>query len=613
MDLKRNLTTLDIFCIATGAMISSGIFILPGIAFARTGPAVFVSYGLAGVLAMMGMLSVAELATAMPKAGGDYFFITRTLGPLIGTISGLLSWFALTLKGAFAVYGIAEVAHVILGWDIIASGLAVTVLFMIINILGVKVASRFEVVSVAALIALMTWYIVFGISRVEVTHFQPFTPYGLNAVVSTAGFVFISFGGLLKVASVSGEIDNPRRTIPLGLLSSLVVVIVLYVALLFVTTGIAPGDLLAGSLTPVADTARLFAGTPGYVVITIAALLAFVTTANAGILSASRYPMALSHDNLLPPLLGRVSARFGSPVAGVILTGVCIGGSLFLELTLLVKAASAVILAAYVLTSLSVLILRGSRIQSYRPTFRAPLYPYLQIAAIVLFIFLIADTGADALRIVAGIVLLGAGLYIFYGRRRASAAYALLHLIGRVTNRRIADSGRDLETELRDIIHERDRVALDRFDRLITQALILDLDGPLALDDFFRAVTARCECEKIVPETDLLALLYERESQSSTALSPFIAIPHIIVEGDHIFEIVIARCRGGIRFSPENDAVKAVFVIIGTIDERRYHLQVLSAIAQIVHERGFEGRWLAARGPEQLRDLLLLSERRRFA
>ena len=127
MKLKKQLSFIDIFSIATGAMISSGIFILPGLAFSYTGPSVFVSYFLAGVLAFIGTLSIAELATAMPKAGGDYYFVTRSLGPLIGTISGLLSWFSLSLKSAFAIFGIAEVIYLF-------TGIHITILSVIVCI-----------------------------------------------------------------------------------------------------------------------------------------------------------------------------------------------------------------------------------------------------------------------------------------------------------------------------------------------------------------------------------------------------------------------------------------------------------------------------------------------
>lgn len=105
--LKKELGLADVFCIGSGAMISSGLFILPGLAYAHTGPSVFLSYLIAGVLALPAMLSKAELTTAMPKAGGDYFFISRSMGFIIGTISGIASWFSLSLKSVFALFGMS--------------------------------------------------------------------------------------------------------------------------------------------------------------------------------------------------------------------------------------------------------------------------------------------------------------------------------------------------------------------------------------------------------------------------------------------------------------------------------------------------------------------------
>ena len=105
-DLKQELNLLDVFCVATGAMISSGLFILPGLAFAMAGPAVILSYIFAAILCIPTLLSKAELTTAMPKAGGDYFYIMRGFGPLVGTIAGFSSWFSLSFKGAFALLGV---------------------------------------------------------------------------------------------------------------------------------------------------------------------------------------------------------------------------------------------------------------------------------------------------------------------------------------------------------------------------------------------------------------------------------------------------------------------------------------------------------------------------
>ena len=105
MDLRKELTLPDVYCIATGAMISSGLFILPGIAHAYAGPAVVFSYFLAGLLVLPGMLSEAELVSAMPRAGGTYFYVTRSMGPAAGTVNGLITWFSMTLKSAFALCG----------------------------------------------------------------------------------------------------------------------------------------------------------------------------------------------------------------------------------------------------------------------------------------------------------------------------------------------------------------------------------------------------------------------------------------------------------------------------------------------------------------------------
>ncbi|MFA7122950.1 MAG: amino acid permease, partial [Candidatus Delongbacteria bacterium] len=111
--LKKNLGLLEVFSISSGAMISSGLFVLPGIAYLTAGPCMIVSYFIAGVLALFGILSQAELVSAMPKAGGDYFYITRSMGPAVGTINGLIVWFSISLKSAFALIGMATLVNLV--------------------------------------------------------------------------------------------------------------------------------------------------------------------------------------------------------------------------------------------------------------------------------------------------------------------------------------------------------------------------------------------------------------------------------------------------------------------------------------------------------------------
>ena len=160
MKLKRELTLLDVFCIASGAMISSGLFVLPGIAYAKAGPAVFISYFLAALLAMTGMLSQAELASAMPKAGGTYFYVTRAMGPAVGTVDGLLTWFSLCLKSSFALVGMSAFMGLVLNIDIRIIGLILCAIFLVINIIGIKEASMLQIVLVFGMFAILIVYIV---------------------------------------------------------------------------------------------------------------------------------------------------------------------------------------------------------------------------------------------------------------------------------------------------------------------------------------------------------------------------------------------------------------------------------------------------------------------
>lgn len=610
MKLKKGLNFFDVFSIATGAMISSGIFILPGLAFARTGPAVFVSYFLAGILALIGIFSIIELSTAMPKAGGDYYFINRSLGPFIGTISGFLSWFALSLKSAFAIFGISEIIFIFTGFPVMISSILVCIFFISLNSIGVKEASKFQVSLVSGLLILMVLYIILGFPKINTSHFYPFAPKGINPIFATAGFIFISFGGLLKVASVSEEIKNPKKNIPLGMIVSVITVTIIYTLILIVTVGILPEDSFSGSLTPIADAAKNIAGSPGFIIISIAALLAFITTANAGIMSASRYPLALSRDNLLPNAIGKINKRFKTPIPSIFITGLFIVLALQLPLEMLIKAASVVILTAYVLTNLAVIILRESKLKNYRPSFRAPLYPWLQIFGILIFSFFIIDLGLEAIEISLAFLLIGVSFYLFYGRKKYAGEYALLHLMKRITDNRLTNH--ILESEFRDVLIERDNIKHDKFDNLVKTAKILDLEGPLEIDQLFKIISENVYSKIELEKEEIFTLLKSRQEECNTAISPFIAIPHIIIEGTNHFFLMLIRCKEGIKFTSNENSVKAIFAFIGTKEDRAFHLKTLAAIATLVQKDDFEDKWLNAENTHYLRDMILLSQRMRF-
>lgn len=608
--MDRKLNFFDVFSIASGSMISSGIFVLPAIAYSHTGSSLFISYLIGGIIALIGILSIAELSSAMPKAGGDYYFISRSFGPLMGTINGFLSWFALSLKSAFAIYGLSGVVFLLTGISMPLTAVTATIFFVLLNIIGVKEAALLELILVAFLISIMIVYIIMGFPVIDKAHFSPFAPMGINSILSTAGFVFISFGGLLKIASIAEEVKNPGKNIPLGMLVSVIVVTLLYVLMIFVTTGILTPDDFKSSILPISDAASIFAGKPGFIAITIASFLAFITTANAGIMAASRYPLALSRDNLIPEGISRVSKRFNTPVISIIITGVFIILSLQIDLEILVKSASSVILIAYILSNISVIILRESKLSNYRPVFKVPLYPYIPILSIGMYLFLLIDLGVEAIEISLVFIVISILVYLFYGRKRSKKEFALLYLLKRIIDSRMPQHG--LETELREVLRHREGILDDKFDRMVKDSVVLDLDGHFTLDDFFRKISDPLGADLNMESDKIFELLKKRENESSTAISSFVSIPHIILEETEVLHMMIVRCRDGVSFSETEKSVKAIFLIVGNEGERVLHLRLLASIATLVQEKDFKLKWINAKDNNHLRDMILLSSRKRF-
>ncbi len=607
--LKKNLKMRHVFSIATGAMVSSGIFILPGIAFGLTGPSLFLSYGIAGLIALIGVLSIIELATAMPKAGGDYFYIGRTFGPLIGNITGTLSWFALSLKTAFAIFGLSEIFFLLTGWNPGLLALGLTLFFVILNITGVEGAAGLEVVLVFILLAIMAVFIVAGAPRVQVSRFKPFFENGFNGMLSTAAFVFVSFGGLLKVATIAEEVKNPQRDIQQGALLSIVVVTLLYMGIVGITTGLLSGVEFSSSLNPVADAAAGFSGRAGWIVLSAAAAIAFITTALAGIMSASRYPLALARDGLLPGFISRVGRKSGTPYVSILLTGVLVILSLQLNLDFLVKTASAVFMLTYILANIAVIILRESRLENYKPLFKSPLYPVPQIIAILVFLFLLADMGWQSFAIALGFMALSLLVYALYGRKRATHDFALVHLLKRIVDSRWQDEG--LDKELLGIVENRDRMPPLGDSDILKKMAVFDLDSDLSnLDDLWRRSAEDLSKILKLESGTVESALADRENDISTALTHFTAIPHIVLDGElHQFGIVCYRSKAGISFSERAAKVHAIFVCCGTGDVRDLHLEVLAAIARFVTQEEYEYKWMGADSTGELKKWLKIGLR----
>jgi len=612
--LIRQLGGLDVFCIAAGAMISSGLFILPGLVYAEVGPSVILAYILAGIFVLPALFTKAELATAMPRAGGDYFFIERSMGSIAGTIGGFASWFSLGLKSAFSLVGIGAFATLInpniteLHIKLIAVGFCV--FFTVLNLISVKLTGKVQVFLVILLISSLCLYIFRGAMLLNVHNYTPFMPFGGHKLFAGAGIVFVSFGGLTKVASIAEEVRDPAKNIPYGMILAFCVVLLLYGLTVFVTVGLLDEREFANSVTPISDGGYSILGTTGRIIMAFAAILAFVSTANAGILAASRFPMAMGRDHLLPGFFVKVNKRLNTPHFSIIFTGVfMITVILFLNLENLVKVASTMKIILFLLVILASIIMRESRILNYKPTFVSPLYPWLHIGGIICYCFLLYGMGIVSLLVTGGFFVASILWHKIYSREKALRKSALVHVVERVADKEIA--GDSLGAELREILKERDNIIEDRFDKLVEKCEIIDIGRELTYVEFF-TIAAKKLAERLdIDERRLFDSFISREKESTTEIRPGLAIPHITIDGERKFELLMARCEAGIDFTEALPPVYAAFILVGSRDERDFHLRALSAIAQVTQDANFDKDWLRAKSIDELRDIIFLAKRRR--
>ncbi|GIS98989.1 MAG: hypothetical protein CM1200mP26_07020 [Acidimicrobiales bacterium] len=434
--LTRSLGLRHVFALSTGAMLSSGLFLLPGLAAAKAGPAAVLAYLLAGCLAVPAMLSVSELATALPKAGGAYYFLERALGPAVGTVAGLGTWLSLVLKDAFAMVGMSAYLVLILDVDSTTLALVLISLFTLVNVVGSKASASMQLGLVVLVLSVMAWFVVQGLWEtvdrgVDGSNLDPFFTHGGSGLVAVIGLVFVSYGGLTKVASAAEEVEDPSQRIPQGMALSLVTATALYTLGVLVTVAVVPAEVLHGDLAPIHTAAEAVMPKVGAWLVVVAALAAFASAVNAGILAAARYPMAMARDGLLPAWMGGLG-RFGTPVFGVVSTGVAIAlVVLVFDAEAIAKLASAFVLLTLGLVNLAVLVLRASEIKSYAPSFWSPLYPWTQLVGIGISGYLISRLGSAALVFVGVVTAVGWAWHHLYATPRTERAGAIRHVFRR--------------------------------------------------------------------------------------------------------------------------------------------------------------------------------------
>lgn len=431
------------FTISLGAMVGSGIFVLPGLGYALAGPAIILAYLLAGVVVLPAAFSKSEMATAMPHAGGTYLYIDRAMGPLMGTIAGFGVWFSLIFKAAFALVGLSVYLQLLIPdapAKPVALGLAA--ILIVVNVAGVKQSGTLQAAIVSIVMTVLVLFVVIGFGSIDTQNYEPFMPQGITGLLAATGLVFVSYAGVTKVASLAEEVKRPARNIPRAIFSSIVLMMILYPALVFVMVGVTAPAELYKDVTPMATAASEFLGRGGEVAIAGIAVLALVSMANAGLLASSRYPFAMSRNRLAPSLLGNVGNR-SVPVAALLLTGaVLLVLIVVFPIIELAKLASAFQLLVFALVNLAVIAFRESHVDWYRPSFRSPWYPWMQVAGIAASFVLLAFMGivpiVGAMLIVAG----GIGWYRIFGRSRTSHESASLDALRiREMGRHIDDTG----------------------------------------------------------------------------------------------------------------------------------------------------------------------------
>jgi basic amino acid/polyamine antiporter, APA family len=611
--LKKELGLFEVFAIASGAMISSGLFILPAIAYQETGASVIVSYLIATLLMIPTLLSASELTTAMPKAGGNYFFIDRSLGPALGTIGGVSSWFALSAKTAFALIGIGAFVQLfnpgLTDFNLKMIAIIFCIIFTVINLVGVKHAGKTQVYLVVGLLSILVFYVIVGFFYIEPSRFQPFAPHGYGSIFATAGAIFVAFMGLIQVCSVSEEIEKPKRNIPLGMLLAWSIVSALYILVVTVTVGLLDHTVLTSTLMPISKGAEVFAGEIGLIILGVAAILAFITTANAGILSSSRYPLALSKDQLLPGFFSKLSKK-GTPFISILFTsGFMISIILFLDLEGLVKVASTLVLLMYVLTNLSVISMRESKIRNYRPSFSSPVYPLVQIGGIVGYSWLIFQMGIISITIVGCFICGGYVWYWFFARDKIWREYSLLYVVERITGEK--NTSYLLNEELREILIERDSLHEKRFEILIKNCEILDLHKLLTMDKLSSELSKKLSDRLDINEDELYDFLKSKECDSNIVIHPGIGIFSYLIKGKEKLDIVLVRTKKGLIISKDIDPIYTFFIIVASEDQQHFYWHSLMWVTQIVDQEGFQNDWLEAKNKEELRNFFLTAWKKR--
>jgi len=431
---ERSITLIGVIIISLSAMLGSGLFVLPSFAGEMMGAGIWLAFLLSASVVLPGAISKSELAAGMPSSGGSYVYLERTYGPMIGTISGLGLWASFLLKSSFALIGFSAYMYTITTYfDIELStyvvSLSALVLITIVNILGVK-----KVKAIQTPILGLTLLLLFGVSIMALFDqstdmSRPWTS-AMNAdpwtIAETSAFVFVAYAGVTKVAAIGGEVKNPGRNLPYGILLSLLIATILYCSITYMMMATIPGEWWVNSdgstvEDPIYKFVESVAGTKVGVIAAILAVLTMISMALAGLLASSRFLFAMARDNLLPQSLEEVNAKYETPHWPIIITAAVMGlAILSLPVKDVAKLASGFKIMIFIMINSCVIILRQTSYKhEWNPEYRGPLYPLIQIWGIVAGIILVLIMGIKAIIGAAAAIGVGLIVYQLYGKKHA--------------------------------------------------------------------------------------------------------------------------------------------------------------------------------------------------
>ena len=431
--LERTLSLPGAIAVSIGGMLS-GIFVLPGLAVGITGSSVWLAFLVAALCILPAVLSKSELGTAMPKSGGTYVYIERAFGPLFGTIAGIGLWLSLLLKSAFSLVGLSAYLYVVVNIDEAytkAIALLALLLIFLLNVFGLKKVEKTQLFIVSTSIISLIVIIALGLTSFDTKLTEPVFSDGTNGFIAGVAFLYISYAGVTKIAAIAGEITNPSKNLPLTMIISLFLITTIYCLVALALVGNVEASILATDIKPIHTLFQTIGGDTFGLIAGVVGALTLLSMANSGVLASSRFPFAMSKDGLLPSYLAGINSKFMTPVSAILTTSTLIAlAIIFLDVVKIAKLASAFKVLMFIFNELTVIVLRETNAQWYKPTFKSPMYPYVQIFGILSGIVLLAFLGVMPVVSVIGVVILGFLIFLVYGsksdRSGVASSYGIL-------------------------------------------------------------------------------------------------------------------------------------------------------------------------------------------